>query len=107
MSRERDIAVLVGVGLVALYVLRSFVKETASEIVAVPGEIGRAIGGSLYEWLNPYDRRQDVFYTVLFPTGQRHAIRSDYVDSAGRFNYNGQRYTMRVRADRVRVAVPV
>ncbi len=96
---------LVGVAGYFIYQAIKGLPKLGSSIVAAPAEIGNSIGGSLYEWINPYPAGTDTFYTPTFPDGSRHAVHSTDVGSTGAFVYNNQNYILRTNANGQRFAV--
>lgn len=64
-----------------------------------PSWLGEAIGGTaadakeaLSQFFNPSAGGADVFFTVTFPDGARHAIASNLVSKTGGFTYSGKAY---------------
>lgn len=47
---------------------------------------GEQIGGGLFDLLNPGAAGESLFYTVTFPSGDKHAVPSNSVSSDGTFH---------------------
>lgn len=84
-------AAIAGIGFFGykIYSGLSAVKDSLSSL-------GSALGSGLYDLFHPDQTGEMVFYNVLFPDGQKHAIPSRSVDSSGRFTYQGRRYQLLV-----------
>lgn len=108
MFKKSDIFIVGLIGIVGYILYKKFsgaVSQTANAILAAPGQIGTSIGGTLYEWINPYPPGYDTYYTVTFSDGSRHAIHSTDVANDGTFTYQGQNYTLKTDANGTRYAV--
>jgi hypothetical protein len=82
------------------------VGDAASAVNDARVSLGSSIGETIFEWFNkPAGGSSDLYYTVLFPDGTRHAIASPDVSSDGYFNYQGVRYRMGTNGENTRVAV--
>lgn len=57
--------------------------------------VGSSLGATLYNWFGPKVPATDVYYSVTFPDGARHAIHAPLVDSFGFFTYAGVKYRMK------------
>lgn len=103
--KTRDILLIGGLGALALWYLKKQAIDAGSAIINLPSTVGEGIANALYDWINPSMGVEEVFYTVTFPSGVRHAISSRVVDSAGNFEYDGIRYLMKRNAAGQNVAV--
>ena len=90
--------------------LKDFNKGTPYEGAGVLGTLGNAadklsggtlsaagesLGETLFNWFGPATPAMDVYYTVTFPDGARHAIHAPDVDRNGYFTYGGVKYRMK------------
>ena len=72
-------------------------------IVGTVGAIANAASGGLFERLGSWfgsignnDAGENLYYTITFPDGKRHAIGSRDISSSGRFEYGGAQYVVKV-----------
>lgn len=70
-------------------------KAIAGAAGAAASAAGTAVA-NVYEWFVPFDTGENLFYTVQFPDGTKHAIGSRTIASDGSFLYNNVRYRMAV-----------
>lgn len=64
-------------------------------IGGAPAALGEGIGGGLFSIFGSSSSAADAtYYTVTFPDGSRHAIKSANVDSTGNFAYGGTNYRL-------------
>lgn len=66
------------------------------KVTAIPQALtatGEAIGGSIFDWLNP-NVGSDTMLLVHFDDGSQHYIDTANIDTQGNFTYNSQQYTM-------------
>lgn len=102
MDKEtRNLILIVGVAAFAVY----YVKKIAGAAGAAFDATGSWIGGQLYEWAHPSAEGESLYYVVLFPTNEKHAIASGDIRSDGTFTYQGNAYRMRTDASGNHVAV--
>ncbi len=95
-------------------------KGTQYEGGGVPGTIGNAlnqasggilaatgsaIGGKLYDWINPNAGGLTTVYVITFPDGSKHAINPNAVSSAGTFMYDNKVWKIHQDGNGVKVAV--
>jgi hypothetical protein len=63
-------------------------KEGVDEVVqAFTGDENQTLGGFIYDSFHPAPAGPDVYYTVTFPNGARHAIHAPDVNALGQFSY--------------------
>ena len=112
MKREdvQTLLVLAAVaGAVALaWKLYTDLKAAGTKLLSAPGDFGASLGLSLYDWINPgAGVGENVYYTVTFRDGSRHAVPSGTVASDGSFVYGGNSYVLKLDATGNRYAVGV
>jgi len=92
----------IGVGLYLGLKVVGLIEDTGSVLKSS----GEAIGSGLFDFFHPDAAGETLYYNVMFPNGQRHAVPSRAVDSNGIFrnsnlspNYagDGLRYRIMVR----------
>lgn len=105
--KPRDIVIIGGLAAFAIWYLRKQASAAADAVISLPGNVGSAIGSTLYDWIHPGDGLgiNDTYYTVTFPNGQRHAIPANTVGASGTFDYAGVNYLMKKDAAGQNVAV--
>lgn len=84
--KTRDWLILLAAAGVAYYLYKK-----VSVIPQALNSAGEAIGGTLFDWINPSAGAQSTMYLVHFSNGQ-HYIDSSTIDSAGGFTYNGAQF---------------
>lgn len=73
---------------------------------AISGGAFQAIGETISSWFTPnVQPTGNLYYTVTFPDGKRHAIVDTSVDRSGYFTYQGTRYRLGISRDNARIAV--
>lgn len=88
--KTRDWLLLGGAALAAWWLYR---KATA--IPAALTATGEAIGGTLFDWINPGAGGASITYIVNFGDGSKHAINNNTVDDTGLFTYMGRQYRLK------------
>lgn len=80
--------------------LFGFLGNTADAASAgTLSKTGEDIGGAVFDIFHPTDVNDNLYYRVIFPDNQAHAIHATDIDKSGYFYFNGQRYQMVLIAD--------
>lgn len=70
-------------------------------------QLGTFLGGTAYDWFNP-SGNPDTYYSVVFPDGQTHAVKSSDIDRDGYYYRNEDSTYYRIKVSgSTRVAVVV
>ena len=79
-----------------------------STLGGAPASIGEWLGGKTFDlvsWFKGDPGPENLYYSVLFADGSKHAIGSQQIDSDGHFTYNGKSYRMGVNSSGKNYAV--
>lgn len=87
--KTKDWLLLGGVAFAAWFLYRKF-----TAIPQALTDAGEAVGGTLFDWLNPGAGGAAVTYIVNWAGGVKHAVNSNQVDSNGLFTYNGVQFKL-------------
>lgn len=71
-------------------------------------DLGEWLGGKTFDlvsWFKGDPGPENLYYSVLFADGSKHAIGSQQIDSDGRFTYNGKQYRLGVNSSGKNYAV--
>lgn len=77
--------------------------NVADSLNETRNNVGSAIGETVFNWFNPASASPDVYISVTFPDGLKHAVSVRDIDSQGYFKptpnvypwYDGRRYRIK------------
>ena len=93
-----NVLILVGVGIAAYLAYQAYqaVKSGVNAVGNAATTAGNAVGGSLFDFLNPTAAGSASTYSAALPNGQVIGVNSANVDANGVATVNGQQYQMYV-----------
>jgi hypothetical protein len=104
MSLKSDGITLAVVG-IGVYLVYQYIKKNGVPNPLAP--VGTAVGGALYNALNPGAAGASTTYIATAPDGSKVAVNNNSLDPFNNFSYGGQTYNLSQNAAGQNIATPV